>query len=399
MVRTSSLFSQLLQHFSRTKFSQLVAKHEAEKHAKGFTCWTQFVSMLFCHMAHADSLREICSGLECCVGKLQHIGVNKAPNKSTLSYANTHRPAALYEELFNETMKHFRNAGMIDSGKNKFRFKNKLLTLDSTTISLCLNMFPWAEFRRAKGGVKLHVLLDNADYMPKFVHVTNAKEHDVNAAWILDLKPGSIIAMDRAYNDYSLFADWTHNGVFFVTRMKDNALYEVIEEREPPQNSNILSDEIIRLSGFYSQEKCPHLLRRVVVWDPENERIIVLLTNHLDFGATTISSIYKERWQIEIFFKTLKQNLKIKTFVGTTENALLIQIWTALIALLLLKWLHHISKAGWSLSVLASMLRMNLFTYRDLRDWLDDPYNTPPVIPIPEQLTLNFKRPGQLVIN
>ena len=136
-----------------------------------------------------------------------------------------------------------------------------------------------------------------------------------------------------------------------------------------------------------------------MVWDPKKERKIVLLTNHLDFGATTISKIYKERWQIEIFFKTLKQNLKIKTFVGTTENALLIQIWTALIALLLLKWLHHTSKAGWSLSVLAAMLRMNLFTYRDLRDWLDDPYNTPPKLPIPVQLPLNFKRPGQLVLN
>lgn len=399
MVRTSSLFSQLLQHFSRTKFSQLVAKHNAERHAKGFTCWTQLVAMLFCHTAHADSLREICGGLECCLGKLQHLGVNKAPNKSTLSYANAHRPAKLYEELFYETLKYFRSAGMIGGGKHRFRFKNKLLTLDSTTISLCLNMFPWAEFRRAKGGVKLHMLLDNADYMPSFACVTKANEHDVNVAWTLDFKPGSIIVMDRAYNDYRLFAQWTQNGVFFVTRMKGNALYEVVEDREPPQNSNILSDEIIRLSGFYSEIKCPHVLRRVTVWDPENKRIIVLLTNHLDFGATTISAIYKERWQIEIFFKTLKQNLKIRSFVGTTENALLIQIWTALITLLLLKWLHHISKAGWSLSVLASMLRMNLFTYRDLRDWLDDPFNTPPKLPIPEQLSLPLKRSGQLALN
>ena len=398
MVRTSSLFSQLLQHFSRTKFSQLVTKHDAEKHAKGFTCWTQFVAMLFCHMAHADSLREICNGLSCCLGKLQHLGVSKAPNKSTLSYANAHRPAELFEDLFYQTLSFFRNAGMLGGGKHKFRFKNKLLTLDSTTISLCLNLFPWAEFRRAKGGVKLHVLLDNADYMPKFVHITEARQHDVNTAWALDFKPGSIIVMDRAYNDYELFADWTNKGVFFVTRMKDNALFEIVEEREPPQNSNILSDEIIRLTGFYSREKYPHLLRRVVVWDPEKKRIIVLLTNHLDFGATTISKIYKERWQIEIFFKTLKQNLKIKTFVGTTENALLIQIWTALIALLLLKWLHHTSKSGWSLSVLAAMLRMNLFTYRDLRDWLDDPNNTPPKLPIPEQLSLNFRRPGQLAL-
>ena len=399
MVLTSSLFSQLLQQISRTTFSQLVKKHDAEKHAKGFTCWTQFVAMLFSHMAHADSLREICNGLECCLGKLQHLGVNKAPNKSTLSYANAHRPAEMYAELFYRLLEIFEDAGMLGDSRHRFRFKNKLLTLDSTTISLCLNMFEWAEFRRAKGGVKLHVLMDNANYMPEFVNITNAKEHDVNTAWLLDLKPGTIIAMDRAYNDYELFAKWTRNNIFFVTRMKNNALYEVVEERLPPQNSNVLADQIIRLTGFYSEEKCPHFLRRVVIWDQKKEREIALLTNHLDFGATTISKIYKERWQIEIFFKTLKQNLKIKTFVGTTENALLIQIWTALIALLLLKWLHFTSKAGWSLSVLAAMLRMNLFTYRDLRDWLDDPFNTPPKLPIPEQLALNFRRSGQLALN
>lgn len=399
MVLTASLFSQLLKQIPRTLFSQILSKHDAEKHAKGFKCWTQLVAMLFSHLAHADSLREICNGLSCCLGKLHHLGVAKAPNKSTLSYANAHRPAEMFEELFYRLLKNFRNAGMLGNGKHRFRFKNKLLTLDSTTISLCLGLFPWAEFRRAKGGVKLHVLLDNADYMPRFVHVTDARRHDVNVAWSLDFKPGTIIAIDRAYIDYSLFAEWTLKGVFFVTRLKENALYEIVEDRVPPQNSNILADQIIRLTGFYSKDKCPHLLRRVMVWDPVKKRIIELLTNHLTFGATTISAIYKERWQIEIFFKTLKQNLKIKTFVGTTENALLIQIWTALIALLLLKWLHYISKAGLSFSVLASMLRLNLFTYRDLYAWLDDPFNTPPKLPIPEQLPLIFKRSGQLLSN
>jgi hypothetical protein len=351
--------------------------------------------MLFCHLARADSLREICNGLSCCLGKLKHLGVSRAPNKSTLSYANAHRPAEMFQELFYELLDTFRNSGMIGDGKHRFKFKNKLLTLDSTTISLCLDLFPWAEFRRTKGGVKLHVLLDNADYMPRFVHVTDAREHDVNVAWDAGFKPGTILAIDRAYNDYSLFAEWTRSGVFFVTRMKQNALDEVVEDRGST-GANIISDQTIRLTGFYSPEKCPHLLRRVEVWDPENERLIVLLTNHHNFAASTISAIYKERWRIEIFFKTLKQNLKIKSFVGTTPNALLIQIWTALIALLILKWLHYISKAGLSFSVLASMLRLNLFTYRDLREWLDDPFRTPPKIPIPQQLSINFRRPGQL---
>ena len=389
MVRAASLFSQLLHHFPRNEFAALVAKHRAERNAKGFTCWTQFVAMLFCQMARADSLREICNGLACCLGKLVHLGIKDGPKRSTLSYANEHRPAALYEELFWSALDRFRSmSGGIGARKRRFRFRNKLLSLDSTTISLCLSLFPWAKFRRNKGGVKAHVLLDHDDYMPKWILMTEAKQHDVNAAYHLDLSPGSIVAMDRAYNDYKLFAKWTTAGVFFVTRQKENAVYEVVEERELPRNQSILSDEIIRLSGVDAQKKCPHLLRRVVVWDVPNDREVVLLTNHLEFGATTISAIYKDRWEIELFFKSLKQNLKVKTFVGTSENALRIQIWTALIALLLLKWLHHRSQAGWSLSNLASLLRLNLFTYRDLMRWLDDPFETPPQVPGPEQLAL-----------
>jgi hypothetical protein len=395
MVRVASLFSQLLYHFPRTELAALVRKHKAERHSKGFTCWTQFVSMLFCQLARADSLREICGGLSCCLGKLVHLGVAKAPKKSTLSYANEHRPAALYEALFWSALKRFREQGGIGARKKKFRFRNKLLSLDSTTISLCLSLFPWAEFRRAKGGVKAHVLLDHDDYMPSYVLITKAKCHDMKAARLLNLTPGSIVTMDRAYNDYRLFARWTEDGVFFVTRMKENAVYDVIEERALPRRRNILSDQIIRLSGDDAEKKCPHALRRVVVWDADNEREIVLLTNHLDFGSTTIASIYKERWEIELFFKALKQNLKVKTFVGTSENALRIQIWTALIAILLLKWIHHLSKAGWSLSNLATMLRLNLFTYRDLMDWLHDPFETPPVTPSHQQLTLPLPGFGQ----
>lgn len=388
MIRTASLFSQLLQQVPRNVFAKLVAKHDAERNAKGFTCWTQFTAMLFCQLARADSLREICNGLACCLGKLVHLGIHRAPSKSNLSYANAHRPAELFEDLFWAMTQRFRAQGHLGPRQHKFRFKNKLLSLDSTTVSLCLSLFSWATFRRAKGGVKAHVLLDHDDYMPSFVLITEARRHDSKILHLLRLAAGSIIVMDRAYNHYQQFAAWIAQGVFFVTRMKDNALYEVIERRPVPHHRNILSDEIIRLTGANAQCKCPHPLRRIVVWDEENQREIILLTNHLEFGATTIAEIYRERWQIELFFKALKQNLKVKSFVGTTENALRIQIWTALIALLLLKWLHHLSKAGWSLSNLVSLLRLNLFTYRDLRDWIDDPFNTPPLLPLPEQLEL-----------
>ena len=390
MLQAASLFNQLLQHFPRTEFASLVKNHLAERAAKGFTCWTQFVAMTFCQLAHADSLREICNGLACSEGKLVHLGITNAPNKSTLSYANEHRPAALFEDLFYTSLNRFREQQGMGARKAKFRFKNKLLSLDSTTISLCLDLFPWAKFRRAKGGVKAHVLLDHDDYLPSYVLITEAKQSDVRMAQSLDLNAGSIVAMDRGYNDYALFGKWTDSEVFFVTRLKDNAAYEVVESAMGPLPRNILADELIRFTGAQAVQDCPHLMRRVVVWDPINEREIVLLTNLLHFGPTTIAAIYKDRWEIELFFKALKQNLRVKSFVGTSRNALLIQIWTALIAMLLLKWLHHLSQAKWSFSNLASMLRLNLFTYRDLRCWLDNPFGTPPLVPLTEQLSLEL---------
>jgi hypothetical protein len=390
MVQAMSLFNQLLQHFPSLEFAALVKKHKAERAAKGFSCRTQLVAMLFCQLAHADSLREICNGLACCLGKLVHLGIGVAPNKSTLSYANQHRPAELYEELFYTALGRFRDEKGLGVRKQRFRFKNKLLSLDSTTISLCLELFPWAKFRRAKGGVKAHVLLDHDDYLPRYVLITEARRSDVKVTDAFPLNPGSIVAIDRGYNDYALFGKWTDEGIYFVTRIKDNAAYEVLEEGPVPANRNIRADQLIQFTGEKAQRDCPSPLRLVVVWDTVGEREIVLLTNLMEFGSTTIAAIYKDRWEIELFFKALKQNLKVKTFVGTSENALRIQIWTALIAILLLKWLHHLSKAKWSLSNLASMLRMNLFTYRDLTAWLDNPFGTPPILPESQQLTLRL---------
>ena len=260
--------------------------------------------MLFCQLAHADSLREICNGLGCCLGKLVHLGIAKAPNKSTLSYANEHRPAKLYEDLFFTALARFRDEEGLGQRKKKFRFKNKLLSLDSTTISLCLELFPWAKFRRAKGGVKAHVLLDHDDYLPRYVLITEAKRSDVKMADAFTLNPGSIVAMDRGYNDYGLFFKWTTEEIYFVTRLKENAAYEVVEECVVPKDRNILSDQLIRFTGVQAQKDCPCLLRRVVVWDAVNEREIVLLTNLLAFGATTIAAIYKDRWEIELFFES-----------------------------------------------------------------------------------------------
>lgn len=396
MVRVASLFSQLLQKIPRDFFDGLVQKHRAERYAKGFSSWTHLVAMLFSQLAHADSLREICNGLACCEGKLVHLGIRNTPRRSTLSYANQQRPAAMFEQLFWKVLGRFRQQQMLGRTRT-FRFKNRLLSLDSTTISLCLSMFPWAKYRQAKGGVKLHVLLSHEDYMPEYALLTDARQHDIRPAHQLSLRPGSIVVMDRGYNDFALFGKWCQEKVFWVTRMKDGTAYTVEQVRDLPQDGSILADEVIRLCGQGATEKCPDRLRRIVVWDAEQKRQMEILTNHLGLAAATLANVYRDRWQIELFFKALKQNLKVKSFVGTSENALRIQIWTALLALLLLKWLHFLSAAGWSLSNLASLLRLNLFTYRDLKEWLDKPFDTPPILPPIEQLGFAFAGPGQLI--
>ena len=384
MSRFCSIFSQLLQLFSRIEFQQAVKETKAERHARGFTCWGQFVAMLFCQLGRAHSLREITGGLRSCEGKLKHLGIS-APSHSTLAYANEHRPWILYQLVF---LKLFERCRTQVIGKKKFRFKNKLISMDSSIIDLCLEMFDWAHFRRTKGAIKLHLLLDHDGYLPSFALITEGKLSDVKVAYLFQFDPGTIVVDDRGYNDYGLLGRWTVQGVYFVTRMKENALYEVVGERKVPQNRNILKDELIEFRGRGPSRNVPILcdgLRSMIL---EKNEILVFLTNNLTSGATTIAAIYKDRWQIELFFKALKQNLKIKTFVGTSPNAVKIQIWTALIAMLILRFLQLRSKFNWSLSNLVALLRMNLFTHRDLWAWLNKPFEIPPVFYEQEQLKL-----------
>ena len=376
-----SMFSQLLKLFPRTEFQALVKRTHAERHARGFTCWGQFVAMLFCQLGRAHSLREICGGLRSSEGKLKHLGIS-APSRSTLAYANEHRPWQLYRAVFQELLVRCQSAV---PARRKFRFKNKLVSLDSTVIDLCATLFDWAQFRRTKGAVKLHCLLDHDGYLPSVVVITEGKRHDVRVARTLRWAPGTIVVMDRGYVDYAWFGRLTTDGVFFVTRLKRGAVYRVVERRRVPERGGILRDEVIELTGGDAAEQCPQRLRRVEVDDPDKGDTLVFLTNHLAFGATTIAAIYKDRWQIELFFKALKQHLKIKTFVGTSANALKVQVWTALIAMLLLKYLQLRSRFAWSLSNLVALLRMNLFTHRDLWAWLDQPFEGPPTVLVTTQ--------------
>jgi len=366
------MFSQVLKLFPRIEFEQLVKETGAEYRAKGLSSWSQFVALLFCQLGRAHSLREIEGGLKSCEGKLAHLGI-EAPVRSSLSYANRHRPWQLFEKVFYAL---YEKVAAKMTGRRKFRFKNKLVSLDSTTIDLCLSMYDWAQFCRTKGAVKLHLVLDHDGYLPKFAVITDGKVSDFEIARELSFAPGTIVVEDRGYTDYEVYARWTEAGVFFVSRLRDNALFEVLRERQVTPQGNILEDQIIRLTG--APCKCPQPLRRVVAVREDTGEILVFVTNHHRLAASTIAAIYKDRWQIELFFKALKQNLKIKTFIGTSPNAVKSQIWTALISMLLVRYLQLCSRFGWSLANLVALLRMNLFTHRDLMAWLDQPYAVPP---------------------
>jgi hypothetical protein len=390
LIRFSSIFSQLLKLFPRAEFERFVADHKAERHARGFSCWAQFVAMMFCQLARAHSLREICQGLAACEGKLKHLGLPDAPKRSTLAYANEHRPWEVYQDQFYALLARCRQEA---SPGHKFRFHNKLVSLDSTTIGLCVSMFDWAHFQRAKGAVKLHLMLDHDGYLPKFAVITTGKKHDITVARSLQFEPGTIVVMDKGYADYAWWQRLSQQKVYFVTRLRKDACYRVDARREIPElhSKRVLCDQDITLIGYGQIGEEGLHLRRIEVWDETRQETFIFVTNHLRLAASTIDRIYRERWQIETFFKSLKQLLKIKTFVGTTEKAVLTQMWTALIVMLLLRWLKLKARYGWSLSNLLALLRQQLFVYRDLNKWLDDPFTAPPaVIELETQLALAF---------
>ena len=373
MKASCSMFSQILKLIPRLEFEGLVKETGAEHAAKGLSSWAQFVAMLFCQLGRANSLREIEGGLKTCEGKLAHLGI-EAPARASLSYANKHRPWQLYERVFYQLFERIRGDVKVP---RKFRFKNKLVSLDSTLIDLSLSLFDWARFNRMKGAMKLHLVLDHDGYLPCFGVITDGDVADVKVARELPFAPGTVVVEDRGYTDYALYARWTEQGVYFVTRMRRNALFEVIDAHALPRDCRILADETIQLTGVKGRN-CSHPLRRVEAVREDTGEVLVFLTNHHRLAASSVAAIYKERWQVELLFKALKQNLRLKTFVGTSPNAVKTQIWCALITLLLLRYLQLRSRFGWSLSNLVALLRMNLFTHRDLNAWIDQPFEVPP---------------------
>jgi hypothetical protein len=372
MATFCSLFEQILKTIPRGRFEQLAQQHRSERHARGFTSWQQFVAMMFCHLGRAQSLREIEHGLRSAEGKLNHLGID-VPKRSTLAYANAHRPWQLFESVFYALLEQCRN---VPTGKRRFTFRNKLMSIDSTTVELVSEMYAWARYNKSKGAIKMHLMLDHDGLLPVFANVTDGQTADITAARAMPFAPGTIAVFDRGYIDYRWFRKLTDEGVFFVTRLKKNCQYEVLEERRPPRG--IVKDqlvEVIDVRAARSPGYVPMKMRRVEVIDERTGKLVVIFSNYLTLGASTISRIYKDRWQIELFFKAIKQNLKIKTFIGTSANAIRIQLWTALIAMLLVRYLKLQSACAASLSNLFAMLRFHLFSYRDLWKWLKQPFD------------------------
>ena len=364
MAHCNTIFHQMLKLIPRHHFAKLEAEHSTGRKARSFTRWSQLVHLLSMQLTARVSLRDGVSSLKARVKSLYHLGI-KPVARSTFADANNQRPASFFEALFGLM---YRRCQPL-APKHKFKFKNKLYSLDATVVSLCLSLFPWAAFRRTKGGIKLHTLLDHDGYLPAFVSISPAREHEVKKARSLSLPKGSIVVADLGYTDYAWYAQLTAQKIFFVTRQKRNARYAVLEHREVNKNQGLLSDQTIRLTG----EECPVPLRRIAYRDAATGRRYVYLTNHFKLAAKTIAEIYQERWQIEIFFRFIKQNLKIKAFIGNAENAVLTQIYTALIVYLLLCYLKFMCNLSITLQNCLRILQLNLFRTCTLQELFEPP--------------------------
>ncbi len=372
-----TLFAQIFQKFNKKSFDKLAEKHQSNKHCKGNDAWTHFVTMVFCQFSKSNSLNDVCNGMRSATGDLNHLGLNRAMKKSSLSYTNQHRSWEVFRDMYFDL-----HAQFSSQLKNKRTLlpKRKIYLLDSSTVDLCLSLFDWAHFRQKKGAIKLHTVLDFDGCLPAFMDVSDGKKHDVRAAHDMRFPSGSIVVADRAYVDFEWMNELDRQGVFFVIRGKENIKFELEEQILRPSdvtNKSIEYDWHVSLSNSGTSKKYGKQLRMVQVWDEETEQYLEILTNNFTWTASTIAELYKRRWSIESFFKDIKTHLKIKSFIGTSLNAVMIQIWTALITILLLKLLQKEAKYKWHLSNLVAFVRLNLFVKIDLKLWLDKPFLDP----------------------
>jgi len=359
---------QLLKPLSRHEFEGLAKKHHKGQKLRSVSRWDQFVGMLMSQLSGSQSLRDIEANLHRQNHKLYHLGA-KPVSKSSLSRLNEKQPCKLYEALFHKLLGQLRN----QRGQHKFRFKNPLYSLDASLIGLSLELFPWAHTQSNKAALKLHVGLNHGTMIPEFVALGDGREGELIPARRFEFPKGSIIACDKGYVDYGWYKSLTDKGIFFVTRLRSKAIYKVVERRSVPSNCGVTSDQLIQLNSQYALKRGTPLLRRVGYRDHDTGKHYVFLTNHFDLSARTIAAIYKDRWQIETFFKTIKQNLKIKSFLGTTKNAIMTQIWIAMCAYLLLTYIRFASKTQLAISRIIKLLQLNLFERRSLIELIKPP--------------------------
>lgn len=345
--------------------------------------------MIFSQFSGCDSVRDISNGLKSATGNLNHLGINRAPFKSTVAYQNAHGDSSVFRDTFYSLFQYFGQQALWQ--RRKLRFKMPIKLLDSTLVSLTLSIYDWAHYTATKGAVKMHTLLDYYSLLPEFVNITDGKTSDNKAAFDIEIHPHSIVVADRGYCDYSLLNHWDSSNVFFVVRHKDNIRYKSIEELPLPEKhaQNVLVNEIIEFELPTAKSKYPKRLRRIAVWNDEHDFEVELLTNNFTLAESSIAALYKARWNIEIFFRNLKQLVRIKSFIGTSRNAVETQIWTAMTTMLILTWLKHIARYKWALANLVVTLRLNTFTKIAPKKWLDEPF-TPPPETIRGGLYLNF---------
>ena len=366
MSHSNTALHQLLKPVIRHEFEGLASEHHCGQKLRSASRWDQFVGMLMSQLSGQQSLRDIQSNLEAQQHKLYHLGA-KPIAKSTLARINDQQPAELYESLFNKLLRQLKK----QPGEHKFRFKNPLFSMDASAIDLSLNLFPWAAHRDDTANVKLSVGLNHATEVPEFVALSDGNENDMVEGRKFQFPKGSIVAFDKGYVDYEWFGNLTNQGVSFVTRLRAKSVYRVVERRDIIVGSGVTSDQIIELSSAHAIKRGAPTLRRVGYKDPETGRFYQFLTNNFTLAASTIAAIYKDRWKVEIFFKTIKQNLKIKHFVGRSKNAILTQIWIAMIAYLLVSFSRFCAKAGWTVQRIMRVLQVSLFERKSLRQLLN----------------------------
>ncbi len=384
-----TLFAQIVGLLPKEDFRKLVGQHKSDKHNKGLDSWHQLIAMLFCQFSKCEGLRDVCNGLMSAQGNLNHLGISHLVKRSTLSYQNQHRTWELFRDYYLKCKSHFFGKGNRKQRRKFNQVKGKVYMLDASLIHVCLKVFDWAHYRKTKGAMKLHMLLDYEHCLPEYMYFSDGTKHESPVAKRFVIPKGSVVVADRGFVDFKLMRHWQDQGINFVIRCRDDITLNKAGSLDAVKYP-ILKNEKVTLRKATANPYNAQL-RLVEVWDEENHKRIRLVTNQMNWTAETISELYRKRWSIEIFFRDIKTHLKVKTFIGTSPNAVLIQLWTAMLTILIIKYLKHIAEYKWSQANLIGFIRIAILSKIALYKWLNHPF-------IPEDYS-TYNMTGQISIN